>query len=50
MFSGLRFYSRVIARTIFSLKNLVYISVSTWTFKQQILKKLNHIAHGLYRT
>ena len=38
MFSGLRFYSRVIARTIFSLKTLVYISVSTWTFKHQIFK------------
>ena len=29
MFSGLTFYSRVITRTIFSLKKLVYISVST---------------------
>ena len=37
MFSGLPFYSPVITRTIFSLKSLVYISVSARTFKQQIL-------------
>ena len=34
MFSGLRFYSRVITGTIFSLKILVYIFVSAWTFRQ----------------
>ena len=33
MISGLTFYSRGITRTIFSLKNLVFISVSTRTFK-----------------
>ena len=38
MFLGLTFYSRVITRTIFSLKNLVYISVSTRTFKPPIFK------------
>ena len=37
MFSG-SCYSRVITRTIFSLKSLVYISVSTRTFKPQIFK------------
>ena len=40
MFSGLLFYSRVITRTIFSLKNLVYISVSIGTFKPQIFKNV----------
>ena len=38
MFLGLTFYSRVITRTIFSLKNLVYISVTTRTFKRQVSK------------
>ena len=33
MISGLAFYSRGIKRTIFSLKNLVYMSVSKRTFK-----------------
>ena len=37
MFSGLPFYSWVIVRTIFSLKNLVrYL----WTFKQQITLRM----------
>ena len=40
MFSGLTFYSRVITRTIFNLKNLVYMSVSTRTFKPKSFKNL----------
>ena len=48
MFLGLTFYSRVITRTIFSLKNLVYISVSTRTFKPQIFKNVkSHSARSL---
>ena len=38
MFSGLTFYSRAITRTIFTLKILVYVSVSTRTLKPQIFK------------
>ena len=49
MFSGLPFHSRdIIRRTIFSLKNLIYISVSTRTFKQQIFQIFNsHCAWSL---
>ena len=51
MLLGLPFYSPIITRKIFSLKNLVYISVSTLvTLQQFFLNVLNHIAHGLYKT
>ena len=52
MFLGLTFYSRVITRTIFSLKNLVYISICHYTsFQTTNLKNfLNHKVDGLFKT
>ena len=52
MFLGLTFYSRVITRTIFSLKNLVYISICHYTSFQTTNLKifLNHKVDGLFKT